>query len=64
MAVNGGPERRDAVQVPASIDIYQVTPLTSLDDGVALFEPIPHLGEWVPDISFVVLPKPMAAGGH
>src|SRR3989304_51349 len=64
MAVDVDPEGGDAVEVAPPVCIDEDAPLAALDDRVALPQPVLHLGERVPDVSFVVLPEPMAAGGH
>src|SRR3990172_9773899 len=64
VAVDVDPEGGDAVEVAPPICIDEGAPLAALDDRVALPQPLLHLGERVPDVSFVVLPEPMAAGGH
>ena len=53
MTVDVAPQRRDAVEIAASVHIDKVVALTSLDDDWLIGEPCAHLGERMPQVGLI-----------
>ncbi len=58
VTVDVHPEGRDPIYVPASVDIHEIDPLGPFDDEGFLGLIVLHLGEGVPEVTFVPFLKP------
>ena len=62
--VEVGPQGRDPVQVTVALEIIEVNPFPPADDQGGFFPEALHLGEGMPDMLPVPLPKSLGVVTH